>query len=683
MSVAPRPKRRSKMLVKFGDVRNDLYYWLNQRSNPAVTQHLKAENRYASRILKPISGLQKIIRNEIYSRIKQEDQSLPARRGNYLYFRRYRKRKEYPIYCRKYKSTKATEEILLDVNSIARKQTYTSVDSVEVSPDDRFLAYAVDHTGGRTYQIVIKDLKSGRTLKWRVNNVAANVVWAADSRTLFFVELEKNTLRSFKVWRINLETGKRALVYHETDACFSVELIKSSNAEFIFISSSKIKCSEYRYFKASQPDSKPILFQRRQEGLEYQVFPVADKFYLLTNYKAQNYQIMSCPLTLTHKKYWKSVVRHRKNVAIEAMHVFNTHFIIQERSRGLSRFAIFEHQKSNASVINFPDDTYSIEFGENFEFDASTFRYYYESMRLPPSIFEYHFAKGRTQLLETRAIPNYQPQKYKTKRIYAVAKDGKRIPISILYKLGATKAALINGYGAYGVNNEASFDLARISLVDRGFVYAIAHVRGGSELGQEWYDSGRLLKKKNTFTDFIACSQALITGGYCRKDQLFAEGASAGGLLVGAVLNMSPGLFRAVVSEVPFVDCLTTMLDKSLPLTTGEFDEWGNPEKRRFYNYIKSYSPYDNVTKQNYPHILCTTGLNDACVQYWEPAKWIAKIRDNNQAQTSILFKTDFEAGHLGKSGRFDSIEETALKYAFLIWASSARQGFELVKTYG
>ncbi len=675
--VAAKPpvaEKQATKLEKHGDIRIDDYFWMKDRENPKVASHLNAENAYVKSVMKPLEPLQEKLFAELKSRIKPDDSSAPVKEGEYYYYRRFEAGKEFPIFCRK-KGEAGTEEVILDVNKRFTGQGFLSVSNVVVSPDARLLAFAEDTVGRRIYTIRFIDLASGEVLKDIIPDVTGNLAWSADSKTIFYSKQDLTTLRSQWIYRHQIAQApnvKDALVFHEKDETFNVQVQSSLSQKFIFIYSHSTVSQETRYLDARQPTGEFKVFQPRKRGLEYSVEDGGDRFYVRTNHKAENFRLMEVPYKNTSLSAWKDVVPHRKDTLISNFAVFKNHLVLQERNNGLTRLNVIERATKKSFLPTFHDPVFTVFIGDNREYDTNVLRYDYESMTTPFTVYEFNFADHKHKLIKQNEIPGgFSSADYVSQRIFANAKDGTMVPISLVYRkstsLSAATPLLVYGYGSYGYSMEPDFNLNELSLLDRGFVYAIAHVRGGSEMGRSWYLNGRQDKKLNTFTDFISATEALHTKGISSPAHTYAMGGSAGGLLIGSVMNMRPDLYNGMIALVPFVDVVTTMLDTSIPLTTGEFDEWGNPAEKKAYTYIKSYSPYDNVEAKAYPNLLVMTGFHDSQVQYWEPMKWVAKLREKKTDQNLLLFQTNMEAGHGGKMGRFERLKETALRYAFLL----------------
>ncbi|MCK9424935.1 MAG: S9 family peptidase [Ignavibacteriaceae bacterium] len=669
--VPPKAEKIKKELTKHGSTRTDNYYWLNERENPKVIDYLNAENTYTKAVMQQTEVFQEKLYNEIVGRIKQTDMSVPYKHNGYFYYTRYDEGKEYPVYCRKKGSLDGTEEIMLNVNELAAGHSFCQVVGLEVSANNNLLAYGIDTLGRRKYSIYIKDLETGKTFADHIPLSTGNIVWSNDNKTIFY-SMQDEALRPYKIFKhiLGTETSLDKEVYHETDETFSTFVYKTKSEKFIVIGSRSTLSNEYRFVDADKPESEFKIIQPREKNLEYSVDHFRDKFYIVTNLDAINFRLMETPTDKTTKENWTEVIPHRKDVLLEGIEIFKNYLVVQERKNGLAQIRIIKWNDKSDYSIPFDEQTYFAYASVNPEFDTDNFRFGYTSLTTPNSTYDFDMkTKKRTLLKQEEVVGNYNQQDYHAERIYATASDGTQIPISLVYKKGLQKNGnnplLIYGYGSYGISTDPTFSSVRLSLLDRGFVYAIAHIRGGQELGRQWYEDGKFFKKKNTFTDFIACAEELIKQKITNPQKLFANGGSAGGLLMGAVINLRPDLFKGVAAAVPFVDVVTTMLDESIPLTTGEYDEWGNPNQKDYYDYMLSYSPYDNVEAKAYPNLLVTAGLHDSQVQYWEPAKWVAKLRELKTDNNLLLLDIDMESGHGGASGRFKRFKRTALQYAF------------------
>lgn len=672
----PQAKKIEKILEIHGDRRNDHYFWLNERENPEVIQYLEEENAYADFMMKDTEDLQNELFEEMKSRYKKDDESLPYFFNGYWYIVRYEEGKEYPIFCRKHKSLENTEEIILDVNILAEGKSFFEVGSVAVSPNNRLASFSSDDVGRRIYNINFKNLITGEILPDTILNTTGKAVWANDNEHIFYIRKDKN-LRAFQVYRHKLGTdsSEDILIFHEKDDTFDVNVFKTKSLKYIFIASSSTISDEHRFIPSDNVFAEWTIIQPRIDDLEYSVEHYKDEFYIITNADdAINFKIAKTKIDNCGMENWVDVIPHRAEVLLEGFEIFKDYLVLEERERGLLQIKIIDEKTREAYYLPFSDPTYTAYIGINLEFDTEILRYGYTSLTQPSSTFEYNMKEKTTKLLKQQEVlgGKFIPENYISERIWADSRDGEaKVPISLVYHKDTKKSAdtplLLYGYGSYGHTVDASFSNVRLSILDRGFIYAIAHIRGGEYLGREWYEDGKMLFKKNTFFDFIDAGKHLIKENYTSSKHLYAMGGSAGGLLVGAVVNYEPALFNGIVAQVPFVDVVTTMLDETIPLTTGEYDEWGNPNDEEYYHYMKEYSPYDNVEAKDYPHMLITTGLHDSQVQYWEPAKWTAKLRELKTDDHLLLFKTDMSAGHGGASGRFESLKEDALEYAFLL----------------
>ena len=660
-------------MIMFGDTRIDPYYWLNQRDSQKVLDYLRAENEYASRAMKGTEQFQERLFEEMKGRIKEDDISVPYFDNGYYYYSRYEQGSEYPIYCRKKESLDGKEEIILDANKVAQGHDYCQVTGLEISPNNKILAYGLDTVSRRQYTICFKDLENDRLIESEIRNTTGNIAWANDNETIFY-SIKDDALRPYKIYRHSIkDTSSKndVLIFHEADETFTTYIFKTKSDAYLMIASSSTMAQEYRYLDANKPYGEFKIIQPRIRGLEYSVDHFENKFFIRTNLDAKNFRLMETPLNKTSKENWREVISHREDVLLDGFEIFKDFLVIQERKDALNQIRVINWKDRSEYYIDFGEEVYTAFSSTNPEFNTPILRYSYTSLTTPGSVYDFNMVtKERKLLKQTEVLGGYNPADYETKRLWATAGDGVKIPISIVYRKGLTLSGnnptLLYGYGSYGASMSPYFNSNRLSLLDRGFIYAIAHIRGGEEMGRQWYEDGKLLKKMNTFTDFIACSEYLIDQKYTSPEKLFAMGGSAGGLLMGAIVNMRPDLYRGVIAAVPFVDVVTTMLDTSIPLTTGEFDEWGNPADSVFYFYMKSYSPYDQVKVQSYPNLLVTSGYYDSQVQYFEPAKWVAKMRDIKLDKNMLIFKIDMEAGHGGASGRFKPLRETAFEYAFL-----------------
>jgi oligopeptidase B len=674
--AAPVAKILPKQLKKHNEVRIDNYYWLNDRENPEVIDYLNQENAYYDSMTAHTKEFQKELFEEMKGRIKEDDQSVPYLYNGYYYITRYEKGQDYPIYSRKKGSLEAKEEILFDCNVLAKGHTFFQLGGLSVSPDNRFASFGIDTVGRRIYTIQIKNLETNEILSDMIENATGGSVWANDNQTLFYTRQDKVTLRANQIFKHKLGStaDKDVLVYEEKDETFNVSVGKEKSKKYIVIGAESTLTTEYRILNSDTPDAEFKVFQPRVRGLEYSISHFGDSFYILTNKdKATNFKLMKTPENATEKKHWKEVLAHREDVLIEDIEIFSNYLVVEERSNGLNHIRIMPWSGEGEYYLPFGSETYNAYTTTNVDFDTDILRYSYQSMATPSSVIDFNMKTKEKEIKKEQEVLGGQFDKnnYIEERVWATAKDGTKVPISLVYrkdlKKDGTNPLLQYAYGSYGVTMEPYFSTTRLSLLDRGFIYAIAHIRGGEDLGRQWYEDGKLLKKKNTFTDFIDCSKFLIQEKYTSPAHLYAEGGSAGGLLMGAVVNMAPELYHGVIAQVPFVDVITTMLDDSIPLTTGEYDEWGNPNNKKYYDYMLSYSPYDNVKEQVYPNLFVSTGLHDSQVQYWEPAKWVAKLRTVKKGSSVLYLHTNMDAGHGGASGRFEAIKELAKEFAFLL----------------
>ena len=675
---APLAPKKPQLLEIHGHQRQDPYYWMNDRENQEVIDYLNAENSYLKEVMKPTEGLQKQLFEEMKGRIKEQDESVPYFKSGYFWYTRYEKGSEYPIFCRKLGSLEAEEAVILDVNALAEGKSYFQVAQAATSTNQQLLAFAADEVGRRIYTIRFKNLDTHEFLEDQIPEVTGNFVWAADQQSVFYSKQDPETLRSFQIFKhiLGSPSSTDQLVYEELDEEFSCMVHKTKSEKFILIHSESTISSEIRFIPADQPTAAFQILQARIPHLEYAADHYGDYFYIRTNDQAQNFKLVKAPLANPGKENWIEVIPHRPETLFEDFDLFSKFLVTQERSNGLTQINIqpWESEtEAQGHSLAFEDETYTAYVGTNPEFDTNLLRFVYNSLVSPSSVYEYHMVtRQKTLLKQQEVVGGHEPSDYHSERIWAKAADGVLVPISLVYQKSTfskteKNPVLLYAYGSYGYSMDAYFSSNRLSLLQRGFVFAIAHIRGGEDLGRAWYEDGKLLKKKNTFTDFIACAEHLVQQEYSSPAHLYAMGGSAGGLLMGAVINMRPDLFNGAIANVPFVDVVTTMLDESIPLTTGEFQEWGNPKEKEFYDYMLSYSPYDNVSAQAYPNLLVTSGLHDSQVQYWEPTKWVAKLRELKKDQNLLLLFTNMEAGHGGASGRFNPLKEIALEYAFLL----------------
>lgn len=657
-----------------GDVRIDNYYWIRDdaRKNPDVIAYLDAENAYTEAVMKPLEKLEQKLYEEMKGRIKETDLSVPERVGDYYYYTRTEAGKQYPILARKKGSLSAVEEVMLDENAAAGSAKYFRVGTSRVSPNDRLLAFTVDTSGNERYTLVVKDLTTGQLLPDRVPMVNYSLEWADDNRTLFY-GMGDAANRSYRGLRHTLGSSTPdAVIAEEPDELFGLSLEKTKDRKFILINDGSFSSTEYRYLPASDPSGTFRTIQPKTKDLEYSVEHHDDKFLIVTNDGAVNFKLVEAPDNAPTRENWKTIVPARDSALLDGIDVFHDYLVLYERENALRTMRVMNFVTGNTYAVDFPEPVYTFRGAANPEYDSKLLRFTYTSLTTPASVYDFNMDTRERQLLKaTDVLGGYDPKLYGTERTWARATDGTLVPISLVYRKplvrNGTRPMLLYAYGSYGSSTDPSFSSNNLSLLDRGFVYAIAHIRGGQEMGRAWYDQGKLLNKKNTFTDFIAAAEHLIQQGYTSKEKLAIRGGSAGGLLMGAVVNMRPDLFKAVVADVPFVDVINTMMDASIPLTTGEWIQWGDPHKAEYYGYMKSYSPYDNVTRKAYPNMLVTAGLNDPRVGYWEPVKWVAKLRANKTDSNMLLLRTNMGAGHGGASGRYDALREQAIRYTFIL----------------
>ena len=675
----PIAEKQEFVRVIHGDEVKDPYYWMidyftKGKDSTKVVNYLKDENTYWETMMKDTEPLRNELFQEMKARIKEKDESVPTLKNGYYYYTKTENGKQYYKYCRKKGNLNAPEEILLDVDKMAEGKPYYSATGFSISPDNQKLIFGVDDVSRRQYHLFLKDLKSGKITDLKIKNTTGSATWANDNKTIFYTSKNEITLLSEKIMRhiLGTDSSKDAVVYDEKDKSNYIGVGKSKNDKFILISSAATTSSEVRYINADKPFDDFKVFQPRMKDVLYEVTPLEDKFLITTNKDALNFKVMETPLDKTEVANWKDFIPHRKDVLVEGIDEFKNYLVLSERQNGLSQLIIMDRKTGNKEFLKFDEPDYTVYPSGNPEYNTDNFRFGYTSMITPSTQYEQNLKTGARKILKQQEVlGGYNKNEYTTERVFATAKDGTKIPISIVYKKGIIKngknPTLLYAYGSYGNSSDATFSSSRLSLLNRGFVYALTHVRGGQEMGRQWYEDGKMMKKKNTFTDFIDSGEFLVKEGYTSPEHLFAQGGSAGGLLMGAIANMKPELWKGVIAQVPFVDVVNTMLDESIPLTTNEFDEWGNPKNKDAYFYMKSYSPYENVEKKNYPNLLVTTGLHDSQVQYFEPAKWVAKLRDSKTDNNVILLKTDMNYGHGGASGRFDYLKDVALIYAFML----------------
>ncbi|HEU4833283.1 MAG TPA: S9 family peptidase [Pyrinomonadaceae bacterium] len=665
-------EKKSKTTNIHGTTLVDDYFWLREKTNPTVLAHLQAEDAYTQTVMKPTAELQEKLYKEMLSHIKQTDTNVPYRSGNHFYYTRTEEGKQYPIFCRKKGSLEAPEEIVLDVNELAKGQKFMSVGHFLPSDDGNLLAYSTDNTGYRQYVLQIKDLRTGQIFPERIERVTG-FTWTSDNKSFFYVTEDAVTKRSDKFFRHVLGTDKTDLVYDEKDELFDLGVGRSRDKAMIFLVALSKTSTEARYLRADDPNGTPKVIIPRSPEHEYDVDYRNNLFYIRTNKGAKNFRIVTAPVNDPSEKNWKEFVAHKPEVKIDEINLFADYAVLSEWEGGLEQLEVINFKTNKRNRISFPEPVYSASIGPNREYNTSVVRYTYNSLVTPNSVFDYDMSTGKSTLLKQTEVPGgFDRNNYQSERVFATASDGTKIPMSVVYRKGVkmdgSAPLLLYGYGSYGYSISPTFSSSRLSLLDRGVIFVIGHIRGGGELGEEWRQAGRMMNKMNTFTDFIACAETLIKNKYTSKDRLVIQGGSAGGLLMGAVSNLRPDLFKAVVSQVPFVDVLNTMLDASLPLTTSEYIEWGNPNEKAAFDYMKTYSPYDNIAKKDYPATLVKVSLNDSQVPYWEGAKLVAKLRTMKTDHNPLLLKVNFGAGHGGASGRYDALRETAFDYAFMLW---------------
>ena len=674
--LAPKAKEIPKTLKKHKESRIDNYFWLNDRENPEVIDYLNKENEFYQKMTAHTKDLQESLYEEMKGRIKEDDSSVPYFYNGYFYITRFETGQDYPIFARKKGSLSADEEILFNCNELAKGHAYFKLGGLSISPDNKFVTFGVDIVGRRIYTIQIKNLETGEILSDKIENATGGSVWANDNKTIFYTRQDEVTLRADKIFRHKLNTDSKndVLVYDEVDDTFNVSVSKEKSRKYIVISSGSTLTTEYRILKSDNPDGEFEVFQPRVRGLEYSISHYEDSFYILTNKdKATNFKLMKTPENKTGKKNWVDIIPHREDVLLEDIEIFKNFLVVEERSNGLNHIRIMPWGDDQDYYLPFGSETYNAYTTTNIDFDTDVLRYSYQSLATPSSVIDFNMKTKTKEILKEQQVlgGKFDKENYIEERVWATARDGVKVPISMIYRKGLEKNGknplLLYSYGSYGITMDTYFSSTRLSLLDRGFVYAIAHIRGGEDLGRQWYEDGKLLKKKNTFTDFIDCSKFVINENYTSPEHLYAEGGSAGGLLMGVVVNEAPELYNGVIAQVPFVDVITTMLDDSIPLTTGEYDEWGNPNNKKYYDYMLSYSPYDNVKAQNYPNMYVSTGLHDSQVQYWEPAKWVAKLRDLKTNNNFLFLDTNMDAGHGGASGRFEALRDLAKEFSFLL----------------
>jgi oligopeptidase B len=674
--------QKDSLLTIHNSTRADHYFWMRltdeqkeaktpDNQTQQVLDYLNAENSYTKTVMKNTEAFQEKLYNEIIGRIKKTDESVPYFKNGYWYYQRFEGKQEYPVFCRKKSSLGGAEEIMLDMNKLGSKYAYYDVNDLEVSPDNKLLAYSEDTVSRRIYNIRFKNLETGENLPDVIENTTGSGAWANDNRTYFYTTKDEVSLLSDKIWRHTLSTKADVLVYTEKDPSYYIDAYKSKSGKYIIIQNTSTLSSDYYLIDANKPEEKPVEFTAREKVHEYTIDHYRDKFYIVTNWNAKNFRLMEAPESATSKENWKEVIPNRNDVLLSSIEIFKDYLVLNERKNANTQLRVINQNSKEEHYLDFGEPAYVADFGMNPEFDANILRFTYGSLTTPNSVYDYNMDTRAKELKKQQeVVGGHNPADYTTERLWVESRDGKRIPVSLVYKKGFKKNGeapmLLYAYGSYGYTMDPYFSSTRLSLLNRGFVFAIAHIRGGQEMGRDWYDDGKMFNKKNTFNDYIDCAKYLTEKKYTSTGHLYAMGGSAGGLLIGAVANMAPEVFNGMIAQVPFVDVVSTMLDETIPLTTNEFDEWGNPKEKDSYDYMLSYSPYDNVASKNYPHILVTTGLFDSQVQYWEPAKWVAKLRDLKTDDHLLLLHTNMEAGHGGASGRFEAYREVALEYAFM-----------------
>lgn len=682
----PKAEKVPTIIEEHQNKRVDNYFWMRlsdeqkeaenkDEQTEKVEKYLELENMYLQEGMQHTEKLQDKLFKEITGRIKQDDESVPVKRDGYFFYNRYEKGQDYPLICRKKDDGKDVEEVILNAPELAKGQSYFSIGGVSISKNQQYVAYGLDLVSRRQYTLNFKDLNTGKMLEDKIENTTGSAVWANDNKTIFYVKKDPQTLRSAYIYSHELGTSsdQDKLVYHEKDETFGCSVYKSKSNAYIMISSFQTLSTEVRFIDANDPSGTWKVVVPRERNHEYSVDHFEDNFYITTNDNAKNFKLVKASVDATDRKYWKEVIPHRDDVLLSGIDIFKNFLVVSERKNGLMNIRIKEWNSDNEHYIEFNDPAYDAYTFGNLEFDTEVLRYEYNSMTTPSTVFDYDMRSKKQKIMKRSEVmdPNFDPANYVCERIYAKARDGVMVPVSLVYhkdtKIDGTAPCLLYGYGSYGYSIDPSFSSTRLSLLDRGFVFAIAHIRGSQTMGRQWYEDGKLLKKKNTFYDFIDCGKHLIKNKYAAEGHLHAQGGSAGGLLMGSIINMEPELWNGVIAGVPFVDVVSTMWDESIPLTTGEFDEWGNPKDVEYYEYILSYSPYDNVVEQDYPNLLITTGYWDSQVQYWEPAKWIAKLRDLRTNDNKLYMYCNMDVGHGGASGRFQRYKETAMEYAFLL----------------
>lgn len=668
---APLATKKPQILEKHGDRRVDNYFWLRERENPEVITHLQKENAYFEKIMKPTEALQKKLFAEMKGRIKEDDSTVPFQKSGYFYYTRMEKGQEHPIHARKKGSLESSEEILLNENELAKGHSFLECTGPMMAPDQTVMGYACDTQGRRFYKLKVKNLKTGQDMGVDLKDFTGAIIWSNDGQSFFYIKQNPKTLRSQWLYRYDLKNHKSTLIYDEKDETYSLFINRTLARRHLFVGSYSTLTTEIRFLSLDKPHEPLKVFQPREKGHRYFVMDGIDRFYVVTNLQAKNNRLMEAPFAKTNKENWKQILPHRENVFLDDVEVFQNHFALTERENGQDRLRLLSIDQKIDFVVPTKDQSYVIGLSGNAEFNPAFLRYEYESMRQPETTFDLDLKDLKSKVIKVKEVPGYHPENYRTEKIWIQARDGTKVPVDLLMKANTPKdrssPLLVYGYGSYGHSLSPWFSSAQFNLIDRGWVYAVIHVRGGRELGEDWYIHGRTKHKMNTFFDFIDGTKALIQSGYGDPKRIYARGGSAGGLLMGAILNLEPTLYHGLMADVPFVDVISTMLDDTIPLTTGEYDEWGNPNLPEDYSIIRSYSPYDNLKPGPYPHILATTGFHDSQVQYWEPAKWVLKIRDMKTNDSVVLMKTEMNAGHGGLSGRYEALKEEAQAQAFFL----------------
>ncbi len=687
MIKPPQAKKIEVTLTEHGETRTDNYFWMRlsdeqkeaetpDAQTKDVLDYLNAENDYLDAMMKPTEKLQASLYDEIVARIKQDDQSVPVKVNGYMYYSRFEKGQDYQLSCRKLGDENGAEEIMLNMPEMAKGTSYFAVGGQSVSENNELLAYSVDLVSRRQYTIHFKNLKTGEMYPDEIVNTTGGITWANDNKTVFYTKQDPVTLRSHQIYKHVLGTPVEndQLIFEETDETFGCGVYKTKSRDYIIIASSQTLSTEFRFLDANNPDGEWTIFQPRERNLEYSIDHFGDHFYITTNLDAKNFRLMKTPVSKTEKSNWTEVIAHREDVYLEEIEIFKSHLVVSERKDGLIQLRVIKWADESEHYIEFNDPAYTAGPSANPEFDTEILRFSYTSLTTPQTTYDYNMVTKSKTLLKQQEVlgGTFSSDNYTSERIMVTVRDGAKVPVSLVYKKGMTRDGntplLLYAYGSYGYSMDPTFSSVRLSLLDRGFIFAIAHIRGGQEMGRDWYEDGKLLKKKNTFNDFIDCGKYLVENKYTSTDHLYAQGGSAGGLLMGAITNMAPEMWNGVIAQVPFVDVISTMWDESIPLTTGEFDEWGNPKDKVYYDYMLSYSPYDNIEAKNYPNLLITTGYWDSQVQYWEPAKWIAKLREMKTDDNLLMMSCNMDVGHGGASGRFKRYKEIAEEYAFLLY---------------